>query len=142
MRAYVFLIQKSELLLRFKKSTSMTMFSDCFGIFSERLFCRTLIKKWFLRAIFKMESKTWKSTLKFLIVFLIFAMNRSNPPGWFLEKDVLKIRSKFTGKQPSRRVKSHFGMGILLRICCIFNRTPRTPFLENTSEGLLLNVFN
>ena len=59
-----------------------------------------------LQIIFKMERKTWKSTLKFLIALLIVAMNRSNPPEGFLGKDILKIWSKFTGEHPCRSVIS------------------------------------
>ena len=40
--------------------------------------------------------------------------NRSSHPEAFLEKGVLKIWSKFTGEDPCRSVKSHFGMGVLL----------------------------
>ena len=51
-----------------------------------------------LQITFKMEMKTWKSTLKFFIVLLIVAMTRSNLPEGFLGKDILKICSKFTGE--------------------------------------------
>ena len=49
----------------------------------------------------------------------------------FLGKGVLKICNKFTGEHPCRSVisinllcnllKSHFGAGVLLQICCIFS---------------------
>ena len=49
----------------------------------------------------------------------------------YVLKDVLKIRSKFTGKHACRSViviickatllKSHFGLGVPLEICCIFS---------------------
>ena len=42
------------------------------------------------------------------------AWSRSNRLEVFLVKGVLKICSKFTGKHPSRSVKSHFDMGVLL----------------------------
>ena len=60
---------------------------------------------------------------------------RSSHSEVFLRKGVLKICSKFTGEHPCRSAisgsypKSHFGMGVLLKICCIFSehlffRTP------------------
>ena len=68
----------------------------------------------------------------------------SSPPEVFLSKGILKIYSKFTGEHPCQSVisiklqnkKPHFGMGVLLKICCIFSDT--TPFIKNTSEWLLL----
>ena len=48
----------------------------------------------------------------------------SSHPEVFLEKRVLKICSKFTGEHPCRSVTGehpHFGMGVLLYICCIFS---------------------
>ena len=57
----------------------------------------------------------------------------------FLVKDVLKVCSKLTGEHPyqsvisiklqSNLLKSHFGMGVLLQICCIFSEhlVLRTP---------------
>ena len=52
-------------------------------------------------------------------------------PEVFLRKGVLKICSKFTGEYPCRSVisielhsnfiETHFGMGVLLWICCIFS---------------------
>ena len=41
----------------------------------------------------------------------------------FLEKGVLKRYSEFTGEYPCQSVisiKLHFGMGVVLQICCIF----------------------
>ena len=49
---------------------------------------------------------------------------RSSLPEVFLGKRVLKIWSKFTGEHPCRSanlLKSHFGMGVILKICCIFS---------------------
>ena len=56
---------------------------------------------------------------------------RSSHPEVFLEKGVPKICSKFTGEHPCRSVisikllttllKSHFGMCVLLWICCMFS---------------------
>ena len=54
---------------------------------------------------------------------------RSNHPEVFLEKGILKICNKFTGKHPCRSVislkllcklKSHFGKSVPLSIFCIF----------------------
>ena len=49
---------------------------------------------------------------------------RSSHPEVILGKRVLKTCSKFTGEHPCRsaksHLKSHFGMGVLLWICCIF----------------------
>ena len=56
----------------------------------------------------------------------------------FLRKVVLKICSKFTEEHPCRSfckatlLKSHFGMGILLQICCIFSEHL---FLRTTLGG-------
>ena len=64
--------------------------------------------------------------------FNIHRKYRSSHPEVFLEKDVLKICSKFTGDTHAEvwlkyickatLFKSHFGMGILLYICCIFSK--------------------
>ena len=58
----------------------------------------------------------------------------SSLPEVFLGKGVLKICRKFTGEKPmlscfATLLKSNFGMGVLLQICCIFSehffvRTP------------------
>ena len=70
-----------------------------------------------------------------LMIYIIHA--RSSRPDMFLGS-VLKICSKFKGEQPCRNaisiellcnfIESHFSMGILLKICCIF------------SEHLLLRI--
>ena len=76
----------------------------------------------------------------------LFGTVRSSLPEVFLEKDVLKICSKFTGEHPRRSAickatlfKSHFGMGVLLWICCIFSEHL---FLGNTPGWLLLYCKN
>ena len=73
--------------------------------------------------------------------FYVKTMIRSSHPEVFFGKGVLKICSKFIGEQQCRSaisikllcfatlLKSHFGMGVLLYICCIFSehlflRTP------------------
>ena len=58
--------------------------------------------------------------------------SRSSSPEVFLGKGVLKICSKFTSEHPCRSAilinllcnlfKSHFGMGGLLKICCILSK--------------------
>ena len=58
-------------------------------------------------------------------------INRSSHQKVFLGKVVLKICSKFTAEHPCRSVisktliatllKSQFGMGVLLYVCCIFS---------------------
>ena len=59
---------------------------------------------------------------------------RSSPPDMFLGKGVLKICCKFTGQQPYKAtlLKSHFGMGVLLSICCIISEHL---FLKTPLEG-------
>ena len=47
---------------------------------------------------------------------------RSSHPKLFLGNGVLKICKKFTGEHPCRSAISHFGMGALLQICCIFSK--------------------
>ena len=63
--------------------------------------------------------------------------NRSSPPEVFLWEGVLKICSTFAGEHPCRNVisiklKSHFGMDVLLQICCIFSEHL---FLRTPLEG-------
>ena len=54
---------------------------------------------------------------------------RSSRPEVFLRKDVLKMCSNVTGEHSCRSmIKSHFGMGVLLWICCIFSE----PFFLRT----------
>ena len=62
---------------------------------------------------------------------------RSIPSEEFLGKRVLEICSTFIGEQPccETSLKSHFGMGVFLQICCIlpgdlFIRTPRRLLLK------------
>ena len=67
---------------------------------------------------------------------------RSSPSEVFLGKDVLKIYSKFTGEYPCRSVisiklKSHVGMGLLLKIYCIFSGHL---FLITLIEGYFLAI--
>ena len=52
---------------------------------------------------------------------------RRSPPELFLLKAVLKICCKFTGEHPC-----HFGMCVLLQICCIFSEYL---FLRTSLEG-------
>ena len=61
--------------------------------------------------------------------------DRSSHPEVFPGKSVLKKWSKLKGQHPRRSVISHFGMGVLLYICCIFS-----PFLESTSGRLFLTL--
>ena len=59
-----------------------------------------------------------------------------------LRKHVLKIRSKFTGEHSYWSVismKSHFSMGVLLQICCIFSERL---FLRTLSEGCFWKDLN
>ena len=71
---------------------------------------------------------------------------RSSHPGVFLRKGVLKIWSKFTGEHQwqsviSIKLQSHF-IEIEFRHGCFpvnLLHIFRTPFLNNTSEGLLLS---
>ena len=63
--------------------------------------------------------------------YQLYRMNRSNSPEVFLGKGILRIYTKFTEEHPCRSViliklftsllKSHFGMGVLLFISCIFS---------------------
>ena len=75
--------------------------------------------------------------IQFIISMFSFHAIRSIHPWVFLGKGVLKISSKFTGEHPCGSaiywnhtlLNSHFGMGVLLWICCIFSehlffRTP------------------
>ena len=62
--------------------------------------------------------------------FSAFITARSSSPEVFSSKGVLKICSKLTGKDPCRSgiliickatlLKPHFGMGVLLLVCCLF----------------------
>ena len=59
--------------------------------------------------------------------FIEIVIVRSSHSEMFLVEGVLKICSKFAREHPCRSVisvkllKSHFGMGVLLQICCIFS---------------------
>ena len=99
------------------------------------LFCKLL--KLFFRVDFKI--------LLLLLVYLLLVsyltqhhllaptstsrsyQSRSSHSAVFLRKGVLKVCSKFTGEHPCQSVisatllKSHFGMGVLLQICCIYS---------------------
>ena len=76
-----------------------------------------------------------------LVTFLDFNY-RSSPPEVSLRKGVLKICSKFTGKQPCWSVISikllclNFSMGILLEICRIFSEHL---FLRAREKGCFCN---
>ena len=67
--------------------------------------------------------------LKYLIILIMNCNSkilnfRSSHPEVLLEEGVLKICSKFTREHPyckATLLKSHFGMGVLLQICCIFS---------------------
>ena len=77
---------------------------------------------------------------------MVFSCYLSQFLGWEKQpsRGVLKKCSKFTGKHPCRSVlsiklqskfiESHFGVGVLLYICCIFLEHL---FPKNTSGGLL-----
>ena len=59
-----------------------------------------------------------------------------------LRKGILKKCSKFTGEHPCRSckvtlLKSHFGMGVLLYICCIFSEHL---FLKTPVDGCFCSV--
>ena len=81
----------------------------------------------------------------FVITFVNFTHGRSSHPEVFLEKDVLKIYSKFAVEHPCRSVisiklQSNF-IEIALRHGCSPVNLPhifRAPFSKNTSGGLLL----
>ena len=71
--------------------------------------------------------------------------SRNSHPEVFLEKDVLKICSKLTGEDPCRSVisKSCYSNFIEITLWCgcspvIFMHIFKTPFLKNTSGGMLL----
>ena len=80
------------------------------------------------------------------LFFLQCLTNRISPPDVFLLKGVLKICSKFTGEHPCRSVfsiklQSNFIENTLRHGCSPVNLLHifRTPFPNNTSEGLLLD---
>ena len=71
--------------------------------------------------------------------------SRNSPPEVLLQKGVLKICSKFTGKGPcqsaiSIKLQSNFIEITLRHGCSLVNllHILRTPFPKNISEGLLL----
>ena len=71
---------------------------------------------------------------------------RGSPPKAFLEKDTLKICGEFTGEHPCQRVISIKLLCTFFEITLWHGSSPvnllhifRTPFLKNTSGGLLLN---
>ena len=76
-----------------------------------------------------------------LVTFLDFNY-RSSPPEVSLRKGVLKICSKFTGKQPCWSVISikllclNFSMGVLLEICSLFSEHL---FLRTRQKGCFCN---
>ena len=90
---------------------------------------------------------TWESDFKPTWLDFKYYVNhsifiRSSRPEVFLEKDVLKICSKFTGEHPCRSVisiklQSNFIEIVLLHECSpvnllhIFRRTPKEFFLKN-----------
>ena len=72
---------------------------------------------------------------------------RSSPPGECLGKGVLKISSKFTGEHPCRSAISIKLPCNIIKIALWHGCSPvnlldilRTPFLKNTSGGLLVNI--
>ena len=88
-------------------------------------------------------------------LFLIQAMHylfsafRSSPPEVFLGKGFLKIWSKFAGENPCKRMISIKKLCNFIEITLRHGYSPvnllhifRTPFLKNTSGGLLLNRDN
>ena len=76
---------------------------------------------------------------------LFLSIHRSSASKAFLGKGVRKICSKFTGEQPcqSNLLKTHFGIGVLLWICCIFSEylLLRTP-LERVASEFSLQLIN
>ena len=96
--------------------------------------------------IFKLQN--WdilKSGFNIFLAFPKFCFHgsRSSPSEVFLEKGVLKMCSKFTGEHPCRGgisiklLKSHFGMGVLLHICCMF---AEHLFLRTPLEGCFCHL--
>ena len=100
---------------------------------------------WLLLYVFFLHKTT--PCKGFIISGLKHHLCRSSPSDVFLEKDVLKIYSKFTGENPcqsaiSIKLLCNF-IEIALRHGCFpvyLPHTFRTPFLKNTSGGLLLFV--
>ena len=78
-------------------------------------------------------------------ILVKWTSDRSSPPELFLGKGALKICSKFTGEHPCRNVisiklQSNFTEITLRHGCSVVNllHIIRTPFPNNTSDGLLL----
>ena len=78
--------------------------------------------------------------------YQISMTGRSSPPEVFLDKDVLKICSKFTGEYPCRSVISVKLLCNFIEITFRYGRSPvnllhifRTPFHKNTYGGLFLD---
>ena len=74
-------------------------------------------------------------------------ISRSSPPELFLGKGVLKICSKFTGEHTYPSVISIKLLCNFIEIALRHGCSPvnllhifRTPFLKNSSGGLLLNI--
>ena len=65
--------------------------------------------------------------------------NESNRPDVFFTKGVLKICSKFETDWFATLLKSHFGIAILLQICCIFSEHP---FLRTTLDDCFYQRFS
>ena len=91
-----------------------------------------------------MEMNWAKRTYHYLRYFNKNIQNRSHSEV-FLEKDILKICSKFTGEQPcqgtiSKKKQSNFVEITLRYRCSLVNLVHifRTSFLKNTSGWLLL----
>ena len=80
------------------------------------------------------------------INFELISINRCSYPGKFLGKGVLKICSKLTGQHPCPSAISIKLLCNFIEIAFRHGFSPinllhifRTPFLKNTSGGLLLN---
>ena len=84
-------------------------------------------QQYWLREQICLELKVWISSF----LNIRSSCTKYSSPEVFLGKGFLKIYSKFTGELPCRSVisinmyvtllKSHFSMGFLLQICCIFS---------------------
>ena len=80
----------------------------------------------------KRKRKKWMTNVYKFVSNVLFLMTcRSSRPQVFVRKGVLKICGKFTENDHAEvqfqlscfatLVKSHFGIGVLLQICCIFS---------------------
>ena len=112
-------------------------------IFIKEILIYKILIQTIVQNMFNYFGKNWMDSYWSVVLWNF----TSSHPEVFLRKVVLKKCSKFRGEHPCRSaisimLKSHFGIGVLLYICCIFSEHHffRTP-LGSCFWNLLLILF-